>query len=132
MSFTLDTETEIADTRIAFLDLADNSVLEPEGLFGGEGAAWSPVGSRLAYVRHTLHANIVVVDLDAGSSISIPLDDLDEIASLRWSPGGDQLIFGGSLQNSVDFDIFVLDLDALTRTAIAATPGIQATPDWRQ
>ncbi|MCI0707856.1 MAG: biopolymer transporter Tol [Ignavibacteriae bacterium] len=69
---------------------------------------WSPDGKKIALAVKSGETDaIVIVDVNSGSTESIPFD-LDAISSVDWSPQGDKIVFVGS--KAPQADIYLYDL----------------------
>jgi Tol biopolymer transport system component len=84
--------------------------------------AWSPDGTKVAYVQN--HAEIHVVNAD-GSGDRLLTVGVDP----AWSPTGNRIAFARPVSGN-DTDLYVVDADGSTPTQLTSGPKWDRAPDW--
>ena len=97
----------------------------------GEQPAWSPDGSRIAFVRYgrrTGNANIWTMDADGANKLRLTSGQSFEVEP-AWSPDGSKLVYVASASS---YDLFVIDSSTPDggRTRITKSPGDEENPRW--
>jgi TolB protein len=91
--------------------------------------AWSPDGSKLAYVWFDKHlSNIVVQTLETGESQKVS-EHAGVNQAPAWSPDGRKLALTLSTRDG-NLDIYVKDLATQALSRITDDPGIDTEPQW--
>ena len=107
---------------------------------GDEWPAWSPDGTRLAFVRNDV---IFVADGDGGQAVRLTPDTLSTDQTLpRWSPDGRSLLFMlGSIGNDFGLSLYRINADGTglrevspsrsrTQPASSGIPGLRTDAGW--
>ncbi|HUX74995.1 MAG TPA: Tol-Pal system beta propeller repeat protein TolB [Steroidobacteraceae bacterium] len=91
--------------------------------------AWSPDGTRLAYVSFEDHQPSIYVQVLKSGARRLVSDAAGVNQAPAWSPDGRKLAL--TLSNRAgNLDIFVLDLATKGLTRITHDPGIDTEPQW--
>ena len=99
--------------------------------------AWSPDGTRIAYVRRISHSNheIYVMDAD-GSNVTRLTTRPDSVESQpAWSPDGSRIAFISNerpnlLTFSGRFQVWLMEADGSRQTLLTEIGGANTSPDW--
>ena len=84
-----------------------------QNLFSDVGPAWSPDGSKIAFVKTTYYNQgsnwgvIWVMNADGSNMVKLT-DDTEKLNSPAWSPDGNKIVFVGPVNKS---DIWVMNAD---------------------
>ena len=84
-----------------------------QNLFLDVGPAWSPDGSKIAFIKTSYYQQgsnwgvIWVMNADGSNKIKLT-DDTEKLNSPAWSPDGTKIVFGGPVNKS---DIWVMNAD---------------------
>jgi TolB protein len=90
--------------------------------------AWSPDGSRIAYV--TLDAkDLFLINPDGTGEMSLT-QGLGENDAPAWSPDGNRIAFGTAQPAAADMEIAVMNRDGSGRTILTRPPGFDFQPVW--
>lgn len=120
---------------------------ESRPLYGGRGTvlwgAWSPDGSRVAYILENrgLRSEVVVANADGSNPVTI-VEEADtgaagpDLLNLAWSPDGSQIAYSGrTLRRGVaNRTIFVVEVDGSERPTVldGHWEGVSWSPDGRR
>ena len=86
--------------------------------------AWSPDGSRIAYVSDTVgHSYIYVINADGTNPVQLTSGEHEDYDP-AWSPDGRRIAFSGSS------NLFVVDADGANLTPLAPASIIGGQPAW--
>ncbi len=101
---------------------------EPELLLtGAAGPAWSPDGTRLAFVElGDRESAIAVLELETGEVARLT-DPADRARTPAWSPDGGQIAFTAGTS---DYDIWVVDVDGGDPQLVVAESDRDWWPCW--
>ena len=98
---------------------------------GGYEAAWSPDGTRIAFVRFFGGAGeIFVMNADGSGQTDLtnsPANDGDP----SWSPDGTKIAFTTDRGPVGDNEIYVMNADGTGQTDLTNTPANESDPDWQ-
>lgn len=92
----------------------------------GTGPAWSPDGSKLAFVSAIDGTNeIYVINANGTGRTQLTFNTDAGLTSPAWSPNGSKIAY----QNDLDGQIYVMDSDGTDATPLTET-GANAGPSW--
>lgn len=92
-----------------------------------EDPAWSPDGTRIAFVSNRAGPfDVYVMDADGSDQTRITFEAVDAHHP-AWSPDGTRIAFDG---NNVSQDIVVVNANGSGRTVVAGGDNIQNSPEW--
>jgi Tol biopolymer transport system component len=90
--------------------------------------AWSPDGSRIAFVSYRDgNGEIYVMNADGSGQTNLtnnPWDDQDP----TWSPDGSKIAFDSRLDDKMD--IYLMNADGTGQTNLTNSPGLDLDPHW--
>jgi hypothetical protein len=95
----------------------------------GIDAAWSPDGSRLAYVRRSeATGKPVLVTIDAGGSNEFVVAETvgDSLVTPAWSPNGERLSYAANDRGN--YDLFLINADGSNQVRLTDTAGDDLSP----
>jgi TolB protein len=98
--------------------------------------AWSPDGTKLAFVRNTsgvegyrdLGAEVIVLDLASGQEVNVSNSEADDRGPV-WSPDGEWLAFTSDRDG--DEEIYAVRADGSGLTRLTHSPGQDEVAAWR-
>ncbi|MEO5704248.1 MAG: hypothetical protein ABIZ52_01410 [Candidatus Limnocylindrales bacterium] len=132
-----DAPSEHAEIWIVDTEAGRRSTLLPSGLFGAQYPAWSPDGSRIAFLGEPDGSGtgyLYVARIDGSGLVRI--SDRKSSATTgyfqqpRWAPDGRRIAVHYGEPRTIGRDILLLATDDLEETAIAGTPRDEAQPAW--
>ena len=93
-------------------------------------AAWSPDGSRIAFVRHhNLATEIYLIDVDGTNLLRIsPAGAYD--AHPTWSSDGSRIAFASRPDTLSDSDVYLMNADGTNRQRLTTHPQPEEFPTW--
>lgn len=91
-------------------------------------AAWSPDGSRLAYIRQGLQTAIQVVSRSGGDPRTVVVGR--NILSYDWSPDGTRIVFDCLCEGDEESDLYEVDVDSGVVTTLTDTAEAEQDPRW--
>jgi TolB protein len=100
----------------------------PGEMLGSHALAWSPDGSKIAFIswRDDYNAEIYVMDADGSNQTNLS-NSQGWDALPTWSPDGSKIAFFTEGNNG---GIFVVDVDGYSLTNLTKNTGWDATPTW--
>jgi TolB protein len=107
---------------------------------GGEqtdfGAAWSPDGEHIAYVKKWsgTRYDIHIIEADGSDRPRLSLTftpEIFHIVDLRWSPDSTRVAFAAPPVQAEEFDILVLDVATDTVLNLSNHPALDTDPVWQ-
>jgi dipeptidyl aminopeptidase/acylaminoacyl peptidase len=135
----LDTSGEYPTASIWIVDAVSGShtSLLPDSLFAVEAPAWSPDGSRMAFLGEPTRRSesfLYVADLDGGNLFRLserPSNPDDGyLRAPIWSPDGRSIATHYGDSKRLDRDILLLATDHRDEALIASTDKDEAQPAW--
>ena len=94
---------------------------------GGEDPAWSPDGTRIAFVSNRAGvSDVYVMNADGSGQGRLTFESVDA-HNPAWSPDGTRIAFDG---NNVSQDIVVINANGSGRVVVAGGDNIQNSPAW--
>lgn len=124
-------ETGVVD--LANLWVSDTQEKEPRIITREAGlqnnAAWSPDGSRIAYVHSHGYKNseIYILNADGNGRIQITNNQARDLLP-AWSPDGKKIAF--TSDRSGDYEIWVMNADGSEPKQLTDSPGLESRPAW--
>jgi Tol biopolymer transport system component len=107
---------------------------------GDESPAWSPDGSRIAYVHGygppaNPNAgggvpNIWTMDPNGGNKVNVSNNPNTSARQPAWSPDGTEIAYVGTASGSTD-NIYVMNSDGTGQRAIDTSIADDSNPDWQ-
>jgi hypothetical protein len=102
---------------------------------GDSDPAWSPNGTRIAYVHGNTFSggglpDIWTMDPDGANKANLSNNDAVSFTQPVWSPQGDQLALVGTAAGTTNRDIWLMNADGTGQTAIDTNPAFDSSPDW--
>ena len=95
-------------------------------------ATWAPDGRRIAFITPGPTAPVLrVVDVTTGE-VSDVAHGLATLASLSWSPDGEEIAAEGAVTPGVNNDIFIIPVDGSGAVAVTDDPASESGPAWVQ
>jgi Tol biopolymer transport system component len=117
------------DSQILVKNFSDVSAGTPlTNLGSNEDPAWSPDGTRIAFVSNRLGAfDVWVMNADGSGQTRVTFETVDA-QNPAWSPDGGQIAFDGN--NVGNQDIVVVNANGSGRRVVAGGGNIQSAPAW--
>jgi Tol biopolymer transport system component len=118
-----------------YLISADGTGNAQQLTFKGEeprAPAWSPDGTRIAYVcrRGGSDYEICVLNLADGTDTQLTSNTVLD-ASPTWSPNGQQIVFQRNVAGPLSTQLFLMNADGTgVQTQLTLPPGINLFPAW--
>ncbi|MBA2383028.1 MAG: PD40 domain-containing protein [Chloroflexi bacterium] len=132
-----DAPSDHAEIWIVDTETGRRSTLLPSGLLGAAGPAWSPDGSRIAFLGEpdgSATNYLYVARIDGSGLLRISNRKSSSTTGYfqqpRWAPDGRHIAVHHGEPGTTGRDILVLATDDLEETAIVATPRDEAQPAW--
>ena len=127
-----------ASDALQFVDAESGRLLRSarfdlDGIFT---PAWSPDGTRIAFVGTRHGASDLYVTDPEGETLVRLTDDFHDERDPAWSPDGTKIAFasdrgcsagGGPMR---DYDLFAVDVETRKVELLVATPGREESPAW--
>ena len=115
------------DGQVLVKNPSDVSSGTPLTADGGEDPAWSPDGTRIAFVSNRAGiSDVYVMNADGTGQSRLTFEPLDA-HNPAWSPDGTRIAFDG---NDVSQDIVVINANGSGRVVVAGGDDIQNAPAW--
>lgn len=95
--------------------------------------AWSPDGSRIAYVSNTPGlgvSDIFVMDADGRNPGNLTNGRYFSSNHPEWTPDG-RIMFAAQVTQDSDFDLYIMDADGRNTQQLTEGGGNDEAPDWR-
>jgi Tol biopolymer transport system component len=126
------------ETRLTDPNIGPTPPFIPPRSVTDDSPAWSPDGTRLAFVRHYQSptttgqsSRLLVVDAQAGGT-PVSLADLSNAGNTDWSPDGTTIAVTDSFPHNTSSQVQLVSADGTSRTTLLAPTGFDhlSAPGW--